>query len=64
MPQWTAKIIITESINKYLYFGKLRYLFEQAPRYLLKSGEKFIVYDGPAQVAQGKVLTNFGNNIK
>lgn len=59
IPQWTAEIIITKCIGQYLYSGNLRYLFEQAPKYLLKSGKKFTIFDGPFLVAKGEVLTDF-----
>lgn len=59
IPQWTAEIIITKSINKCLSVGNLRYLFEHAPNHLLKKGSKFIVFDGPYQIAKGEVLADF-----
>ncbi|MEQ8156583.1 MAG: hypothetical protein ABRQ25_17175 [Clostridiaceae bacterium] len=58
IPQWTAEIIITRSISKCISYGKLRYLFEQAPKYLLKESNKFIVFDGPFKVARGEVLAD------
>lgn len=59
IPQWTAEIIITRSINEKLCYGNLRYLFEQAPKHLLEKGKVFIVFDGPLEVAKGEVLTIF-----
>lgn len=58
IPQWTAEILITKSINQCLSYGRLRYLFEHAPKHLLKKGKLFIVYDGPSQVAKGEILTD------
>lgn len=58
IPQWTAEIIIRKSINKYLCYGDLRYLFKEAPNHLLKKGKKFIIFDGPFPIANGKVVTN------
>lgn len=61
LPQWTAEIVITKSINKHICFGNLRYLFEHAPKHYLKKEKKFIVYDGPSQVAKGCILTDSTN---
>lgn len=56
IPQWTAEIVLIKSIKKGLFYGKLKYLFDEAPKHLLKEGKKFSVFDGPLEVAKGKIL--------
>lgn len=58
LPQWTAEIVIKNNISKSLCAGYLRYLFEQAPDYLLKRGKRFVVFDGSFPIANGEILTD------
>lgn len=58
LPKWTAEIIIRSwGINSSCY-AELKYLFSTAPNYLLKKGNKFIIFDGPNIIANGEVLSN------
>lgn len=58
IPQWTAEIIIRRKIDESLYFGDLRYLFENAPKHFLRKGKRFIIFDGPLPIANGEVVTD------
>ena len=37
-------------------YTELRYLFDDAPKHLLKKGKKFILFDGPNEIAKGELL--------
>lgn len=56
IPKWTAEIIIRKWGSKASCYAELRYLFDHTPNYLLKQGEKFILFDGPNEIAKGEVL--------
>lgn len=58
MPKWTAEIIIRRFDSNSSCYADLKYMFDDAPYYLLAKGKKFILFDGPNPIAKGEVLTN------
>lgn len=55
-PIWTAEIIIKKFSDPSSCYADLKYLFEHAPNHLLKKGKSFALFDGPNQIANGKII--------
>ena len=51
---WSAELYNT-AINGRTSIADVSYLVDEAPYHLLKSGEKFLLYEGQRVVAQGVV---------
>ena len=55
MINWSLVVINKEFIDVYETASEMKFLMDNAPHYLLKTGIEFILYEGAKEIAKGQI---------